>query len=399
MSLELSKKAAAVKPSSTLAITAKAKELKAQGKDVVGFGAGEPDFDTPENICDAAIDAINNGFTKYTPASGIIELKEAVSKKFKKYNNIDYTPEQIVISNGGKHSLENIFTVLLNPGDEFIIPAPYWLSYTEIVKLAGGVPVIVKTSKEQEYKLTAEALCKAVTNKTKALILNTPNNPTGMVYTDNELRDIADIVIDKDFYVVADEMYETLTYDGHKHISIASLGKEIYDRTITCNGLAKSYAMTGWRIGYTGSPLQIARMMGSVQSHQTSNPNSIAQKAAVEALNGPQDSVSQMNEEFNKRRQYVYERICNMPFVSTIKPMGAFYVFVDASEVLSKTHKGETVGTVAKMAEILINEYNTAVVPCADFGFDDHLRLSYAISMEQIEKGLDRIEKFLKELK
>lgn len=399
MSLELSKKAAAVKPSSTLAITAKAKELKAQGKDVVGFGAGEPDFDTPENICDAAIDAINNGFTKYTPASGIIELKEAVSKKFKKYNNIDYTPEQIVISNGGKHSLENIFTVLLNPGDEVIIPAPYWLSYTEIVKLAGGVPVIVKTSKEQEYKLTAEALCKAVTNKTKALILNTPNNPTGMIYTDNELRDIADIVIDKDFYVVADEMYETLTYDGHKHISIASLGKEIYDRTITCNGLAKSYAMTGWRIGYTGSPLQIARMMGSVQSHQTSNPNSIAQKAAVEALNGPQDSVSQMNEEFNKRRQYVYERICNMPFVSTIKPMGAFYVFVDASEVLGKTHKGETVGTVAKMAEILINEYNTAVVPCADFGFDDHLRLSYAISMEQIEKGLDRIEKFLKELK
>lgn len=399
MSLELSKKAAAVKPSSTLAITAKAKELKAQGKDVVGFGAGEPDFDTPENICDAAIDAINNGFTKYTPASGIIELKEAVSKKFKKYNNIDYAPEQIVISNGGKHSLENIFTVLLNPGDEVIIPVPYWLSYTEIVKLAGGVPVIVKTSKEQEYKLTAEALCKAVTNKTKALILNTPNNPTGMVYTDNELRDIADIVINKDFYVVADEMYETLTYDGHKHISIASLGKEIYDRTITCNGLAKSYAMTGWRIGYTGSPLQIARMMGSVQSHQTSNPNSIAQKAAVEALNGPQDSVSQMNEEFNKRRQYVYERICNMPFVSTIKPMGAFYVFVDASEVLSKTHKGETVGTVAKMAEILINEYNTAVVPCADFGFDDHLRLSYAISMEQIEKGLDRIEKFLKELK
>ena len=227
MSLELSKKAAAVKPSSTLAITAKAKELKAQGKDVVGFGAGEPDFDTPENICDAAIDAINNGFTKYTPASGIIELKEAVSKKFKKYNNIDYTPEQIVISNGGKHSLENIFTVLLNPGDEVIIPAPYWLSYTEIVKLAGGVPVIVKTSKEQEYKLTAEALCKAVTNKTKALILNTPNNPTGMVYTDNELRDIADIVINKDFYVVADEMYETLTYDGHFFV-VGTLGDSVF---------------------------------------------------------------------------------------------------------------------------------------------------------------------------
>ena len=399
MSLELSKKAAAVKPSSTLAITAKAKELRAQGKDVVGFGAGEPDFDTPENICDAAIDAINSGFTKYTPASGINELKEAISRKFKNYNNIDYAPEQIVISNGGKHSLENIFTVLLNPGDEVIIPAPYWLSYTEIVKLADGVPVIVKTTKEQNYKLTPEALKAAITDKTKALILNTPNNPTGMIYTEDELRDIADLAVEKDFYVVADEMYETLTYDGQKHVSIASLGKEIYDRTITCNGLAKSYAMTGWRIGYTGSPLKIAKMMGSVQSHQTSNPNSIAQKAAVEAINGPQDSVDQMNIEFGKRRQYIYDRICNMPYISAVKPMGAFYVFVDASKVLGMAYKGVEVSTVAQMAEILINDYNTAVVPCADFGFDDHLRLSYAISMEQIEKGLDRIEKFLKELK
>lgn len=398
MSLELSKKAAAVKPSSTLAITAKAKELKVQGKDVVGFGAGEPDFDTPENICDAAIDAINSGYTKYTQASGINELKEAVSKKFKKYNNIDYSPEQIVISNGGKHSLENIFTVLLNPGDEVVIPAPYWLSYTEIVKLADGVPVVVKTTKEQGYKLTAEALRAAVTDKTKALIINTPNNPTGMIYTEQELREIAEVAVNKDFYVVADEMYETLIYDGNKHVSIASLGKDIYNRTITCNGLSKSYAMTGWRIGYTGSPLQIARMMGSVQSHQTSNPNSIAQKAAVEAINGPQDSVVQMNIEFGKRRQYIYDRICNMPYISTIKPMGAFYVFVDASGVLGKTYKGEQVTSVAKMAEILINEYNTAVVPCADFGFDDHLRLSYAISKEQIEKGLDRIETFLKEL-
>lgn len=399
MSLELSKKAAAVKPSSTLAITAKAKELRAQGKDVVGFGAGEPDFDTPENICDAAIDAINSGFTKYTPASGINELKEAISRKFKNYNNIDYAPEQIVISNGGKHSLENIFTVLLNPGDEVIIPAPYWLSYTEIVKLADGVPVIVKTTKEQDYKLTPEALKAAITDKTKALILNTPNNPTGMIYTEDELRDIADLAVEKDFYVVADEMYETLTYDGQKHVSIASLGKEIYDRTITCNGLAKSYAMTGWRIGYTGSPLKIAKMMGSVQSHQTSNPNSIAQKAAVEAINGPQDSVDQMNIEFGKRRQYIYDRICNMPYISAVKPMGAFYVFVDASKVLGMAYKGVEVSTVAQMAEILINNYNTAVVPCADFGFDDHLRLSYAISIEQIEKGLDRIEAFLKELK
>ena len=399
MSLELSKKAAAVKPSSTLAITAKAKELRAQGKDVVGFGAGEPDFNTPKNICDAAIAAINEGFTKYTPASGTNELKEAVCKKFKSFNGLDYTPDQIVISNGGKHSLTNIFTALLNPGDEVIIPAPYWLSYPEIVKLASGVPVIVTTTKEQGYKLTAEDLEKAITDKTKALVLNTPNNPTGMLYTEEELRAIAKVVVEKDIYVVADEMYENLVYGEQKHISIASFGKDIYDITITCSGLAKSYAMTGWRIGYTGSSKEIAKMMSSVQSHQTSNPNSIAQKAAVEALTGPQDSVAAMHKEFDKRRKYMYERICKMPYVSTVEPMGAFYVFVDASEVLSKSYKGEAVETVAHMADILINEYNTAVVPCADFGFPDHLRLSYAISIEQIEKGLDRIEAFLNELK
>lgn len=399
MSLELSRKAAAVKPSSTLAITAKAKELRAQGKDVVGFGAGEPDFNTPENICDAAIQAIHDGFTKYTPASGTNELKEAVSKKFKSFNGLDYALDQIVISNGGKHSLTNIFTALINPGDEVIIPAPFWLSYPEIVKLAGGVPVIVKTTKEQSYKLQAEDLKKAITDKTKAVVLNTPNNPTGMLYTEQELRAIADVVVESDIYVVADEMYENLVYGDQKHISIASFGKEIYDRTITCSGLAKSYAMTGWRIGYTGSSQEIAKMMSSVQSHQTSNPNSIAQKAAVEALNGPQDSVAAMHAEFDKRRQYMYKRICEMPHVSTIEPMGAFYVFVDVSDVLGKDYKGQKIEDTSKMAEILIEEYNVAVVPCADFGFADHIRLSYAISLEQIEKGLDRIETFLKELK
>ena len=399
MSLELSRKAAAVKPSSTLAITAKAKELRAQGKDVVGFGAGEPDFNTPENICDAAIQAIHDGFTKYTPASGTNELKEAVSRKLKSFNGLDYAPDQIVISNGGKHSLTNIFTALINPGDEVIIPAPFWLSYPEIVKLAGGVPVIVKTTKEQSYKLQAEDLKKAITDKTKAVVLNTPNNPTGMLYTEQELRAIADVVVESDIYVVADEMYENLVYGDQKHISIASFGKEIYDRTITCSGLAKSYAMTGWRIGYTGSSKEIAKMMSSVQSHQTSNPNSIAQRAAVEALNGPQDSVAKMHAEFDKRRQYMYQRICAMPYVSTIEPMGAFYVFVDVSDVLGKDYKGTKIEDTSKMAEILIEEYNVAVVPCADFGFADHIRLSYAISLEQIEKGLDRIETFLKELK
>ena len=398
MSLELSKKAAAVKPSSTLAITAKAKELKAQGKDVVGFGAGEPDFNTPENICEAAIKAIKDGFTKYTPASGTNELKAAISKKFKEFNGLDYDTDQIVISNGGKHSLTNIFTALINPGDEVIIPAPFWLSYPEIVKLAGGVPVIVTTTKEQNFKLTAEDLAAAVTDKTKALVLNTPNNPTGMLYTEEELRAIAKVAVEKDFYVVADEMYEMLVYGEQKHISIASLGKDIYDRTITCSGLAKSYAMTGWRIGYTGSSKEIAKMMGSVQSHQTSNPNSIAQKAAVEALTGPQYSVEKMHAEFDKRRKYMYKRICDMDLLDALEPMGAFYVFVDGSAVLGKSYKGTKIESVPQMADILINEYNTAIVPCADFGFPDCFRLSYAISIEQIEKGLDRIESFIKEL-
>ena len=398
MSLELSKKAAAVKPSSTLAITAKAKELKAQGKDVVGFGAGEPDFNTPENICEAAIKAIKDGFTKYTPASGTNELKAAISKKFKEFNGLDYDTDQIVISNGGKHSLTNIFTALINPGDEVIIPAPFWLSYPEIVKLAGGVPVIVTTTKEQNFKLTAEELVAAVTDKTKALVLNTPNNPTGMLYTEEELRAIAKVAVEKDFYVVADEMYEMLVYGEQKHISIASLGKDIYDRTITCSGLAKSYAMTGWRIGYTGSSKEIAKMMGSVQSHQTSNPHSIALKAAVEALTGPQDSVEKMHAEFDKRRKYMYKRICDMDLLDALEPMGAFYVFVDGSAVLGKSYKGTKIESVPQMADILINEYNTAIVPCADFGFPDCFRLSYAISIEQIEKGLDRIEKFIGEL-
>lgn len=398
MSLELSRKAQAVKPSSTLAITAKAKALKAQGIDVVGFGAGEPDFNTPDNINQAAIKAINDGFTKYTPASGIDELKEAICKKFERFNKLKYEKNQIVISNGGKHSLTNIFTAILNPEDEVIIPAPFWLSYPEIVKLAGGVPVVVNTTKEQSYKITAEQVEAACTDKTKALVLNTPNNPTGMLYTEEELRAIADVVVKKDIYVVADEMYENLVYDGQKHVSIASFNDEIYKRTITCSGVAKSYAMTGWRIGYTGSSAEIAKLMGSVQSHQTSNPNSIAQKATVEALNGPQDTVEAMNKEFDKRRQYMYKRITEMPLVSCVEPKGAFYVFVDISEALEKSYKGEKIETASKFASILIEDYNVAVVPCADFGFPDHMRLSYAISIEQIEKGLDRIETFLKTL-
>lgn len=398
MSLTLSKKAMAVKPSSTLAITAKAKEMKANGVDVVGFGAGEPDFNTPDNINEAAIRAINEGFTKYTPASGIMELKEAVCEKFKKFNGISYEPGQIVISNGGKHCLTNIFEAILNPGDEVIIPAPYWLSYPEIVKLADGVPVFIRGEKKDGYKVSAEQIKAAITPNTKALVLNTPSNPTGMIYTREELEAIAKVVVEADIYVIADEMYENLLYNGAEHVSIASLGEEIYKRTITCSGVAKGYAMTGWRIGYIGASAEVAKVMGSLQSHQTSNPNSIAQKAALEAISGPQDTVEAMRQEFDKRRKYMYERFCKMPHVSTLEPQGAFYVFVDVTEACEKEYKGEKIGSAAKLADILINDYSVAVVPCADFGFDDHIRLSYATSLEQIEKGLDRVETFLKSL-
>ena len=398
MALTLSKRSEQVKPSSTLAITAKAKELRAQGRDVVGFGAGEPDFATPKNICDAAIKAINEGFTKYTPASGTNELKEAICKKFEKFNHLHYEPNQIIISNGGKHALTNIFDALLNPGDEVIIPAPYWLSYPEMVKLSDGVPVFVYSTKEQGYKVTAEQIAAAVTDKTKALVLNTPNNPTGMVYSRAELEAIAKIAVEKDFYIVADEMYEALIYTGEEHVSIASFGQDIYDRTITCSGLSKSYAMTGWRVGYAGAPLEITKRMSAMQSHATSNVNSIAQKAAVEALTGPTDEMEAMKAEFDRRRKYMYERVKAMPLCECLEPEGAFYVFIDFNEACEKSYKGEKIGSGARMAEILLNDFDTAVVPCADFGYPNHVRLSYAISMEQIDKGLDRIEKFLKSL-
>ncbi|MGN0505191.1 MAG: pyridoxal phosphate-dependent aminotransferase [Lachnospiraceae bacterium] len=399
MPLTLSKKAQAVKPSSTLAITAKAKELMAKGIDVVGFGAGEPDFNTPENICEAAIDAIREGFTKYTPASGMNELKQAVADKFERFNHIHYEPDQIVISNGGKHSLTNIFEAILNPGDEVIIPAPFWLSYPEIVKLSDGIPVIIRCPKEQNYKITPEQLKAACTEKTKAVILNSPNNPTGMIYTREELLALADVIVEQDIYVVADEMYENLIYEGQEAVSIASLGEEIYQRTITCSGVAKSYAMTGWRIGYTGSSKEIAKLMGSIQSHQTSNPNSIAQKATIEALNGPQDTVEVMRNEFDRRRKYMYERIQSIPLISTVEPLGAFYVFVDMSELFGKKYKDEMLSDIGQIAKILIEDYNVAVIPCADFGFADHIRLSYAISMESIKKGLDRMETFVNDLR
>lgn len=398
MSLSLSKKASQVKPSSTLAITAKAKALRAQGVDVVGFGAGEPDFNTPDNINQVAVEAIQSGFTKYTPASGIDELKQAVSDKFRTFNHLEYGLDQIVISNGGKHSLTNIFTAIINDGDEVIIPAPFWLSYPEIVKLAGGVPVIVEATMEENFKITPEKLAAACNEKTKAFILNTPNNPTGMIYSRQELEALAKVIVEKDIYVVADEMYEYLIYGDDEHVSIGSLGQDIYERTITCSGLSKSYAMTGWRIGYTGASKEITKLMSSVQSHETSNPNSIAQKAALEALTGPQDKVEEMIAEFGKRKDYIYDRLKVLPYVNVIEPKGAFYAFVDVSAVFDKEYQGKKIGDVNTLATILLEDYSVAVVPCTDFGFSGYIRLSYAISMKQIGKGIDQIEAFLKGL-
>lgn len=398
MSLELSKKGLLVKPSSTLAITAKAKELRAKGLDVVGFGAGEPDFNTPDNINETAIKAIQDGFTKYTAAAGTPELRKAISDKFKTVNHLNYEPDQVIVSNGGKHALTNIFEAILNPGDEVIIPTPFWLSYPEIVKLEDGVPVFVRCDASQNYKITPEQLAAACTEKTKAFVLNSPNNPTGMVYSKAELEALAKVIVEKDIYVISDEIYEYLTYDGEQMVSIGSLNDEILAHTITCNGMAKGYAMTGWRIGYTGAPKAVAKVMASIQSHQTSNPNSVAQMASLEAITGPQESVGIMRQEFDRRRLYMFDRISKMPHVSTICPRGAFYVFVDISKALELSYNGKKIETCAEFARILIEEYLTAVIPCADFGFADHIRLSYAISIEQIEKGLNRIEEFLNKL-
>lgn len=394
----LSQKAKKIKPSSTLAITAKANQMKADGIDVVGFGAGEPDFDTPEHIKAAAIAAINAGFTKYTPASGTVELKNVICNKFKEDNGLTYKTNQIVVSNGAKHSLTNAFMAVLNAGDEVIIPAPYWLSYPEMVSLADGVPVIINTTKETNYKVTNEQLESALTNKTKAIIINSPSNPTGMIYTKDELQIIAQFAIKNDLLVISDEIYEKLIYDDEIHYSIAQLGEEIYNRTIVVNGVSKSYSMTGWRIGYTASTEEIAKLMANTQSHAASNPNSIAQKAAVAAISGSQQCVEDMRLEFDSRRQYMVDRIDQMPLISCIQPKGAFYVFIDVSSVFGKPYNGKTINNAADFAAAILEGEQVAVVPCEDFGFETHIRISYAISQENIEKGLDRLEEFVKTL-
>jgi aspartate aminotransferase len=394
--MDLSRKGKQISPSVTLAITAKAKMLKEEGVDVISFGAGEPDFNTPLNIQNAAIDAIKKGLSKYTPASGILELKEAICEKFRKDNSLFYKPSQIVLSNGAKHSLYNILMAICNPGDEVIVPVPYWVSYPELIKLADATPVLVETKESNNFKYEMSELAKAINPRTKAIILNSPNNPTGVVYNKDELQKIAQIAVDNDIMIISDEIYEKLIYGEMKHISIASLGDEIKSRTIVVNGVSKAYAMTGWRIGYTASTEQIAKLMANIQSHATSNPNSIAQYASVEAINGPQDDVEAMRREFEKRRDYMVNKINTIKDISCKKPDGAFYVMVNISALKHKTIKGFSITNSVDVCNALLEAAKVAAIPGSAFGADNFIRLSYATSMENIVEGLNRIENFLK---
>jgi aspartate aminotransferase len=389
----IAKRALAIKPSPTLAAAAKAKAMKAQGIDVVDFGVGEPDFDTPENVKLAGINAIQSGFTKYTPAGGTDELKEAVIEKFKKDNGLHYDKSQILVSCGAKHSLYNIAEALFDPGDEVIIPSPYWVSYPDQVLLNDATPVIVKTTEDDGFKLSAKKLEQFITKKTKALVLNTPSNPTGLAYDKQTLETIAALVIKHNIYVISDEIYEKLIYDGFTHTSIASLGKEIQNRTIVVNGVSKSHSMTGWRIGYAAGPRDVITAMANIQSQSTSNPTSISQKAAVEALRGPQDFIQTMNTEFDKRRKYMVDRLNRMPGISCIMPVGAFYAFPNVSKLYGKSANGKTIKNSSDLSAFLLEVAQVALVSGDAFGDDAYIRLSYATSMENIRKGLDRIEK------
>jgi aspartate aminotransferase len=383
--MDLSSHSVQLTPSLTLAIDSKAKAMRAEGIDVCGFGAGEPDFDTPEHIKEAAIKALQEGFTKYTPSAGLPELRTAISEKFSKDNSIGYKPNQVIVSNGAKQSCFNAILACCEPGDEVIIPAPYWLSYPDMVKLVGAEPVIVQTKASNAYKMTAEEFENAMTPRTKMVIINSPGNPTGSVYTREELEALVEVALTEDIFILSDEIYEKLIYDDASHVSVASLSKDAYDLTITVNGFSKAYAMTGWRLGYLGAPDHIAKVIDSLQSHSTSGPNSFAQKGAIAALKGSQQCVADMRDEFNVRREYMYERLAAIPNVSTVKPLGAFYMLADISKFgLSSTN----------FADRLLSKAEVAVVPGVAFGDDKTVRLSYATDLETIKTGLDRIEQF-----
>lgn len=394
MELRISEKAKSIAPSPTLAIDSKFKQMKKQGVPVVGFGAGEPDFDTPDYIKESGIRAIQENYTKYTPASGTVELKQAICHKVKKDTGLEYANENVIICNGGKHALTNIFMAILNPGDEVVIPAPFWVSYPEMVKMSDGVPVYLATTEENNFKFTIDELEKVVTDKTRALVLNTPSNPTGMVYNREELQAIADFAVKHEIYVVFDEIYEKLIYEG-EHINIATLGDDIKKLTIIVNGMAKTYAMTGWRIGYAVAEAPIIKAMSNIQSHATSNPNSIAQFASADALWGDQSFIEDMKKAYVERRDYMVERINGIEGLSCRKPNGAFYIFMNVKEQLGKEHYGKIINTANELCEDILDRALVAMVPSEGFGVDGYVRLSYATSMEVIKTGLDRIEEYL----
>ena len=385
MNYKISRRAASLSPSLTLAIDAKAKQMKADGLDVVGFGAGEPDFDTPQHIKDAAAKALADGFTKYTPSSGIPELRQAIAEKFNRDNGLTYKPSQIIVSCGGKHSCYNVILATCEEGDEVIIPAPYWLSYPEMVKLTSATPIILGTSDKTEFKVTPEQLRAAITPRTRLFILNSPSNPTGSLYTRDEIKALGDICVEKGVLIMSDEIYEKLVYDGAEHVSVASFSPAHYDHTILVHGFAKAYSMTGWRLGYLAAPEPIAKAIDAIQSHSTSNPTSFAQKGAVAALNGPQDHLKIWLAEYARRRGYAHKRLNSIPGISCVNAKGAFYLFPNISKLGLKS---------AEFCAKLLEQEKVAAVPGIAFGADDYLRISYATSMANIEKGLDRLEKF-----
>ncbi len=393
----LSNIAQAVQASTTMAIDAKAKQMKADGIDVVGFGAGEPDFKTPDNINMAGISAICEGKTKYTPAAGIIGLRKAAAARLKSDCGLDYDYTQIVVASGAKHCVYVALAALTTPGDEIIVPAPYWVSYCEMVRMTGGVPVELVAGEAQDFKITPEQLKAVVTEKTKCVILNNPCNPTGMLYTKQELEAIARVCCDNDIYVIADEIYYKLVYDGREFVSFATLGEDVYERTIIINGVSKSYAMTGWRIGFTASNKQIAKVMSNFLSHSTGAPSTISQWAAVEALGGPQEGIEDMRKAFEARRNYMYERMNAIPGVSCIKPEGAFYVMMNIEKLIGRTIGGTVINNADDFAMAFLDKGLVAVVPCTGFGIPNFIRWSYATSMDSIREGLDRLERFLAE--
>ena len=395
--MKVSKRAEAVPPSATLAVSSRAKELKAQGVDVVSYGAGEPDFDTPDYIKDAAITAMKAGKTKYTPAAGIVELRTTIADKLKKENGLEYTPAQVIVNIGAKHSVYEAMQAVLDPGDEVLLQTPYWVTYTETVKLAGATAKIIQTDKANDYKITPQQLKDSITEKTALLVLNSPNNPGGFTYTPDELAELAKVLEGTDVMVLSDEIYEKLIYGDTKFVSFASLSDDAYNRTLTVNGFSKAFSMTGWRLGYTAGPLEIIKAMGRLQSHMTSNPVSFAQDAAIAALGEPAgEAIERMRIEFESRGKYMAERLNGIDGIQCAEPTGAFYCFPDVSGNYDRTIGGVKIGGSMDFAEALLDQANVALVPGLPFGCDANVRLSFACSLEQITKGLDRLEKWLK---